>query len=330
MRKIEFKQLEYFLAVAENLSFTKAAEEIHVAQPAISQQIKYLEFVLGVPLFNRDNKKVTLTEAGHLFKKSALKVLDSIDDAVQVIEELRGLERGSVSISMSSTVATILMSDVIHEFRSQFPDIKVKVSEAVTSESISKLNNGELDLAIVTLPIVEESNLNVEHLFDEDLEAIVSSKHPLAQENVTSVDLVDLNRYQWILANNSNGLRRLINDACEQKGFCPIPAIEVDRISSVKNILIYSGNGITILPPTAVLNELSLGLVKRIPLKDIRLYRAVGLASRSRNLITPAALEMMGVVKQICYNYPERSFIQHPANEFKRNEISNKEGTVKV
>lgn len=319
MRKVELKQLEYFLAVAENLSFTKAAEEIHVAQPAISQQIKYLEFVLGLPLFNRDNKKVTLTEAGELFRKHALEVLNSVDKAVQVIEELRGLERGSVSIAMSSTVATILMADLVKEFRTQFPDIKVKVKEAMTIESIQNIQNGELDLAVVTLPIQEDNNsLAVEHLYDEDLEAIVSSKHPLAQENLESVTLKDLTNFEWILASSSNGLRRLINDACTQKGFCPIVSIEVDRISSVKNLLIYSDNGVTILPPTAVLNELSLGLVKKIPLKDSRIFRAVGLASRPRNLLPPATIEMIGVIKQICYKYPERSFLAHPANEFAR------------
>lgn len=316
MRKIELKQLEYFLAVADNLSFTKAAEEIHVAQPAISQQIKYLEFVLGVSLFNRDNKKVTLTEAGELFRKHAIKVLETVDVTIQVIEELRGLERGSVSITMSSTVATVLMADLVHEFRAQFPDIKVKVSEAVTSDSIQRIQNGELDLAIVTLPIHEESNLNVENLFDEDLEAIVSSRHPLAQKDINEINLVDLNQFEWILANNTNGLRRLINDACAQKGFCPVPAIEVDRISSVKNILLYSQTGVTILPPTAVLSELSLGLFKRIPLKDIRIFRMVGLASKPKHLLSPAAAEMTGVIKQICYKYPERSFIVHPASEF--------------
>lgn len=316
MRKIELKQLEYFLAVADNLSFTKAAEEIHVAQPAISQQIKYLEFVLGVPLFNRDNKKVSLTEAGELFRKHANEVLASVDKAVQVIEELRGLERGSVSIAMSSTVATVLMADLVHEFRNQFPDVKVRVSESMTSESIQRIQNGELDLAIVTLPIQEDTGLVVESLFDEDLEAIVSAKHPLARENVDSVNLIDLNKHQWILANSSNGLRRLINDACSQKGFCPLVSIEVDRISSVKNLLIYAENGVTILPPTAVLNELSLGLVKRIRLRDMRIYRTVGLASRLRNLLPPATLEMIALIKQICYKYPERSFIAHPAEEF--------------
>jgi LysR family transcriptional regulator, cyn operon transcriptional activator len=316
MRKIELKQLEYFIAVANTLSFTKAAEMIHVAQPAISQQVKYLEFVLGVSLFNRDNKKVSLTEAGELFRKNALIVLKHVDKAVQVIDELRGLERGTVSIAMSSTVATILMADLIHEFRLQFPDIKVKASESVTSESIRNLLDGELDLAIVTLPIQEDASVHVESLFDEDLEAIVSAKHPLALANVDSVNLIDLNKYQWILANNSNGLRRLINDSCEQKGFCPLPSIEVDRISSVKNILLYSSEGVTILPPTAVLHELSLGLVKRIAIKDIRMFRSVGFASKHKSAMTPAAIEMMGVVKQICYKYPERSFIAHPANEF--------------
>ncbi len=319
MRKIELKQLEYFLAVADNLSFTKAAEEIHVAQPAISQQIKYLEFVLGLPLFNRDNKKVTLTEAGELFRKHALEVLNCVDKAMQVIEELRGLERGSVSIAMSSTVATILMADLVREFRMQFPDIKVKVKEAMTIESIQNIQNGDLDLAVVTLPIQEDHNsLSIEHLYDEDLEAIVSTKHPLAQENIDSVTLKDLTRFEWILANSSNGLRRLINDACSQRGFCPVVSIEVDRISSVKNLLIYSDIGVTILPPTAVLNELSLGLVKKIPLKDARIFRSVGLASRPSNLLPPATIEMIGVIKQICYKYPERSFLAHPANEFER------------
>jgi DNA-binding transcriptional LysR family regulator len=317
MKKIELKQLEYFLAVADNLSFTKAAEEIHVAQPAISQQIKYLEFVLGVPLFNRDNKKVSLTEAGELLRKHAIQILDSVDKAIEVIEELRGLERGTVSIAMSSTVATILMADLVHEFRTQFPDIKVKVTEAMTSESVHRIQSGELDLAIVTLPIQEENGLNIDLLFDEDLEVIVSNRHVYAQENRESVSLLELNQHEWILANNYNGLRRLINEACAQNHFCPVPAIELDRISSVKNVLMYSEKGITILPPTAVLTELSLGLLHKVKLKDTKIFRKVGLASRPKNLLSPAAAEMIGVIKDICYKYPERSLIAHPENEFK-------------
>ncbi len=307
MRKIELKQLEYFLAVAENLSFTKAAEEIHVAQPAISQQIKQLERDLGISLFHRNNKRVNLTEAGQLFRKKSLEVLEHVDAAIKVIEELRGLERGTVSIGMSSTMATVLMSDLVKEFQTQFPHIKIKISESITSESLHRVKDSELDIAIVSLPIPqnEENNLQAISLYEEELEAIVPFNHPLAKENIESINLIELNKYQWILANNSNTLRRLINECCEEKGFCPIVKMEVDRVSAVKSLLISSELGVTILTPTSVSYELSLGLVKKIKLKDISIRREVGIVSRPHSVLPPATIEMINVIKQLGYNYPE-------------------------
>ncbi len=308
MRKLELKHLEYFLAVANNLSFTKAAEEIHVAQPAISQQIKYLEFVLGVPLFNRDNKKVTLTEAGALFEQQAIDVLEAVDKAVRVIEELRGLERGSVSIGMSSTMATVLMADLVMEFKEKFPDIKIRISESMSVDSMQRIRNGELDLAILTISshLQQDSSIHIEHLYEEELEAIVPARHPLALKGIEEVTLKELNSYRWILANVSNSLRRIINEACEGIGFCPLVPIEVDRINAVKNLLLFSDDGVSILPPTVVWNELSLGLVKRIKLSGMHIKRAVGVASRQKGLLPPATVQMIGVIKEICLNYPDR------------------------
>jgi|GEM_PF-1789713 len=315
MRKFELKHFEYFLAVANNLSFTKAANEIRVAQPAISQQIKYLEFILGLPLFNRDNKKVSLTEAGFLLKKQAEKVLDLVDQTVEVMEKLRGLERGTVSIGMSSTVAAVLMADLTRQFKNKFPDIKLRFAEYMTVDSIEQIINGTIDLGVITLPIdYLKQGISTQHLFDEDLEVIVSNKHPLNLKNIESIKLKELTNYQWILPNKSNSLRRLIDQSCEEKGFCPIALIEVDRINSVRNLLVYSAEGISILPPTSVVGEISLGLLKRIKIKDAKLYRSVGLASRAKESLTPATIEMIKLIKKTCYKYPQYSFYAYPGS----------------
>jgi len=310
VRRIELKQLEYFFSVSKHLSFTKAAYELHVAQPAISQQIKYLEFALGITLFHRDNKRVSLTEAGKLLQNQAEEVLAKVDSTLKVIEEIKGLERGSVSIGMSSTMSSILMADLVDEFKKQFPEIKIRITESMTSKSIQRLKEGEIDLAIVTLPTEEDTGLEIDHLYDEDLEVIVPACHPLAINRTKSINLADLNQFEWILANNSNGLRRLINDVCSQKGFCPIVPVEVDRISSVKNLLILSQNGVSILPPTSITYELYLGLLKRVKIADATTCRSVGIASRSRQLLPPATLEMISMIKKLCNDYPQRSFLK--------------------
>lgn len=310
MRRVELKQLEYFLAVAENLSFTKAAEIIHVAQPAISQQIKQLERELGISLFHRDNKRVTLTEAGKLLRSHAENILQKVDNSIKTIEELRGLERGTVSIGMSSTMAGVLMADLVKEFQQKFPHIKLKISETITSNSVHRLKEGELDIAIVSLPLPEqESNIEVTPLYEETLDAIVPYNHPLAQEGVEEINLIDLNKYQWILANNSNTLRHLINETCESKGFSPVVRIEVDRITSVKNLLLFSETGITLLPQTAVNYELSLGLFKRIKLKDIVPTRQVAIISRPKEILPPATKNLITVIKELCNHYPENSLL---------------------
>lgn len=308
MRKFELKQLEYFLAVASNLSFTKAAEEIHVAQPAISQQIKQLEKDLGVLLFHRDNKRVSLTEAGKLFKSEAIKIIESADRAVKMIEEIRGMERGTVSIGMSSTLSSILMSDLAKEFQQKFPHIKIRISESITSRSINRLKDGELDIAIISMPIPEEDGglLEASVLYEEELEAIVPFTHPLAKADIKEMRLKDLNKYQWILPSNSNTLRRLINDSCQEHGFCPLVRLEVDRITAVKNLLISSLEGVTILTPTSVKNEIALGLMKKIHITDMRVKRVVGIVSRPLDSLPPATVQMINVIKQLCHNYPER------------------------
>ena len=315
MKKFELKHFEYFLAVANHLSFTKAANEIRVAQPAISQQIKYLELVLGLPLFNRDNKKVSLTEAGLLFKKQAEKVLGLIDQTIDILEELKGLARGTVSIGMSSTVAAVLMADLTRQFKNQFPDIKLRFAEYMTIDSIQQIISGKIDLGVITLPVdYSKQGLFTQHLFDEDLEVIVSNKHTLALKNQESIRLKELTKYQWILPNKSNNLRKLIDQGCEEKGFCPLALIEVDRINSVRNLLVYSREGVSILPPTSVVGEISLGLLKRIKIKDAKLYRSVGLASRAKENLTPATIEMIKLIKKTCYKYPQYSFYAYPAS----------------
>lgn len=316
MHKIEIKQLEYFLTVAEYLSFTRSAEALHVAQPAISQQIKQLERDLGITLFNRDNKRVHLTEAGKLFKEYALKVLNELEQGIQVVEEFRGLERGTVNIGMSSTMSSMLMADLVKTFNEQFPHIKIKIIETVTSHSVNSLKNNKLDLAIISLPLPEAEDANnatmqVIELYEEQLQAIVPYDHPLIKNNITSIDLIDLNQYKWFLADHSNTLRRLINKACEEKGFSPIVRVEVDRITSVKNLLRVSQTGVSILPPTSVNYELSLGIFKKIQLKNTNITRKVGLISRPDSLLTPATRTIIEVIKELCNAYPENSYISN-------------------
>src|SRR3989440_12761385 len=166
---MEMHQLTYFESVSRHLHFTRAAEELNVAQPSVSQQIRKLEAELGAPLFHRMKRHVALTEAGHTFLPHARAVLQRLDAARVEIQELSGLRRGTLAVGAPPSVGTYLLPRALATFSQRHPGIALTFREAGSRTLISQLEDGELDLAIViqpirhpaleTLPLLEEELL---------------------------------------------------------------------------------------------------------------------------------------------------------------------------
>ena len=150
---MQIHQLRYFCAVARTGSFTRAAEQEHLAQPSLSQQVRKLEDELGTRLFDRLGRSVRLTSFGETFLPRAEAILRQVEDAKHEIEEMAGVERGKVVVGSIPTVAPYFLPGCLASFSRKFPDIQVSVVEELTSELLERVQDGTLDLALLALPI---------------------------------------------------------------------------------------------------------------------------------------------------------------------------------
>ena len=189
------RQLEYFLAVAHELNFTKAAESMYVSQTAVTQQIKALEEQLGVSLFERTKKKVVLTPAGKVFLQEASSILNRIDTAVERTREASSGVIGSLEIGFSVGIGNTGLAEKIQAFNEKYPNIAMKFTNQSPSMLLKMLKNGDLDL--VLMPMFEEryyQNVEVRRLSTERMSAVFPRTHVLAQKPyVTRADLKDEN-----------------------------------------------------------------------------------------------------------------------------------------
>src|ERR671936_926949 len=179
---MEMHQLAYFESVSRHLHFTRAAEELNVAQPSVSQQIRKLETELGAPLFHRMKRRVALTEAGQSFLPHARAVLQQLEEARVEVQELSGLRKGSLAVGAPPSVGTHLLPKALAAFSRKHPGIGLTFREGGSRTLVKLLEDGELDLAVVIQPI-RHPVLETLPLLEEELLLAVPRGHPLGNAN---------------------------------------------------------------------------------------------------------------------------------------------------
>ena len=240
---MELQQIRYFVAVAETQNFTRAAERCSVTQPSLSQQIINLEKELGHKFFHRLGRKAVLTEAGATFLQRARQILAGVDDATRELSDSQVLER-RIQVGAIPTVAPYLLPPLIQRCREEFPQLTIEVREDFRSDLIRGILDGELDLALASLP-VKEPQLSVEPILKEPLLLVVGRQHPLARTpQVTAKQLAD---HTFALLGNSSSLTHQIQRFCGDHDFEPRIGYRCAQIATVK-ALVGLGLGISILP----------------------------------------------------------------------------------
>ncbi|MEV6718081.1 LysR substrate-binding domain-containing protein [Lentzea sp. NPDC051208] len=209
---MELRQLEYFVAVAESGSFTRAAERVHVAQPGVSAQIRRLERELGHALLDRSGRTVTLTDVGVAVLPLARAALASVESARRTVEEMAGLVRGSVRVGMVVSCGIMELPELLSEFHSAHPAVEITLAEANSDELISSLVDGRLDFALVGYAGTEPEGLSVRVLADEPLVAAVAASDPWYGRE--SVPLDELLERGLISLPPGTGLRGALDTAC--------------------------------------------------------------------------------------------------------------------
>src|SRR3984957_19088689 len=178
---MELRQLRYLLALAEERHFTRAAAREHIAQPALSQQIRRLEDEVGLPLVQRTTRRVTLTDAGELLVARARRVLAEIDAAQTEMAGLRGVQSGHVTVGAMHTMGPIDVSLVLAIFHERHPAVELTVREQSSEELAEMLRVDELDLAFLSVTErIESHGLGLQQLVSEELVAVLPTDHPLA------------------------------------------------------------------------------------------------------------------------------------------------------
>lgn len=242
---MELEQLRHFVKVAEVENFTRAAQQVHLSQPALSRSIARLEEELGQPLFERQTRKVALTDAGRLLLERARTILVMVEDAKAEIGD-DGLT-GRIRVGAIPTVAPYYLPEQLQAFQHLFPQAQIIVQEDTTDNLLKKIADGDVDVAIAALPIGAKY-VDVHPLFDEELFLVTSSRHPLARKS--PLRLTDLEQYPFVLLGEAHCLADNVITFCRQKSFHPVLVERTSQLAMVQE-LVALGHGISLIPAMA-------------------------------------------------------------------------------
>jgi DNA-binding transcriptional LysR family regulator len=276
---VELRHLRYFVATAEELHFTRAAQRLGIAQPPLTQQIKSLEVELGLKLFNRLPGRVELTDAGRVFFEDVQRILDGVGRAVARSQSsAKGIVgRLGIGFTESASFSTLVTSS-LRRYRHDFPNVELSFEEARTAQLLEMLRQGRIDVAFVRPSVARGRDLTFEPLIREPMVVALPRNHRFAERS--SLRLAELKKEEFILYPRVScpGLWDMTLRACEKAGFSPIIAQRAPQISSTINFVAAS-LGITVVPE-CMMNSRS-DAVSFVRLSSPRLYAELGVVYRS-------------------------------------------------
>ena len=292
---MDFRQLEMFLAVAEHSGFTRASEQLYVAQSAISRQIALLEDELGEKLFKRVSKKVYLTPAGETLLRYARRIFQEIKNAKLEISGFSNLERGQVRIAAGLIAGMYLLPPALEKFKLLYPKIELTMVTGSTEALLSRLRSNELDLGVFTLPI-QAPDLQVIPLPAEEMVIVTSTKHPtLAGKK--SIDARELEKHPLILFPQAAYTRRTLDAFFREAQISPQVLMEAENVELIKP-LVRINLGVTIIPLRAVQEEVRRGELHYLTLRHHDLTREQGLVLHKTDHLPRALAELIRLIKE--------------------------------
>ncbi|UOK41007.1 transcriptional regulator CynR [Pseudomonas palleroniana] len=224
------RHIQYFLAVAQHAGFTKAAEALHVSQPALSQQIRQLEESLGAQLFDRSGRKTRLTDAGEVYQRYALRAAQELQQGQRAIHDVGDLSRGSLRIAFTPTFTTYLVGPLMEAFHRRYPNITLSLHEVAQEALERQLLADELDVGIA-FDEVHAQDIEATPLLVETLALVVGCQHPLAGER--TIGLPALNAESLILLSQAFATREQIDLYFNQHGIRPRVVMEANVIGAL-------------------------------------------------------------------------------------------------
>ncbi|MCC5464611.1 LysR family transcriptional regulator [Pelosinus baikalensis] len=244
---MELRHLRYFVAVAEELHFTRAAERLNMAQPPLSQQIRQLESELGVQLFQRTKRQVELTAAGKNFLKNVYKILIDLDKTCDSAQRAQKGEIGNIVVGFTGTATYDILPKLLQPYRSEFPFVDISVLQLSTTDQIQSLLNGEINIGILCAPI-KNSQLNFEVIHQEPFIIAMPRNHPLASKS-GPIEVQEFSKELFIMIPRNSGqiYYDTIINICHNAGFSPNITQEVHELHTSIS-LVAAGMGVALVP----------------------------------------------------------------------------------
>jgi|SRR5579872_540096 len=291
---MELRHLRYFLAVAQQRHFTRAAERLGIAQPALSQQIRQLEKELGVSLFDRDNRRVVLTAAGQAFLDHAERIVEAADTALAEMEGFARSLRGRVVIGTLQSLSELKLPAILSRFHARYPQVDIALREDTSDRMPFLLLDGTIDIAFLdTTRRAVPAGIAVENIYQDDLMIVVAPTHRLAGR--ARVALTALRDEPFVMFKAGSGLRSVVERACNEAGFSPRVAFESGDWSTV-SALAAEGLGVSVLPRS--LAELAKPRVAMLSVSPNHLQRTVGIAWRQGRNLSGAATALLALLRE--------------------------------
>jgi LysR family transcriptional activator of glutamate synthase operon len=290
---MELRHLRCLVTLADERQFTRAAQRLGIAQPALSQQIRRLEAEMGLPLVDRTTRSVQLTAAGLRLVGHARRMLHEAELAVAELQDLRGLKAGRLAVGASHTIGALDLSRLLAEFHRRFPDVELRVQDDVSLELAAALNRGELDLAFMTM--AGESHALESHLVSrEPLTCIVPPAHPLAERS--SLRMSDVAGETFVVFRRGATIRRRVDEAAEAAGFSPRVLFETNSVGRMGS-LVATGLGIAVLPASDAARFASSVVV--VPFAGPALAHTVYVSWSAQRRQSPAARAFTALVFEV-------------------------------
>ena len=262
IERLELRHLRYFVTVAEELHFGRAARRLGIAQPPLSQQIQRLEQVLGVRLFERTSRRVQLTDGGTTLLAEARRVLAAATEAMEATRRAGRGELGELGVAFAATVMFLALPEVIREFRGRYPGVHLDLREMPTGPQLAALKAGEIDIGFVREPR-PDPDLEIVTVMREPLRIAVNKSHPLAARPTIAVRHLAEEPFVLFPEELAPGLHAQVMGLCRAAGFTP-RVVEESRELYTSVSLVEAGIGVSILPAS----------VEKLGWRGVR-YRAI-------------------------------------------------------
>ncbi len=291
---MELSQLETFLAVAEERSFSRAAARLHRTQPAVSQVIRKLEESAGEILFDRAARDGSLTAAGVLLRDYALRLLALRREASSALDELKSLERGHLQLAANEYTCLYLLP-AIDAFRREFPHVDVTVQRMLASHIPDELGLRTFELGVISFR-PDPAQIRTIAVYGDSLAFIVSPHHPLAGKK--SVSINDLGNENFIAHNVASPLRRKVIEAFQRHRTPLHMGIELPTIEAIKRF-VAMGNGVALVPHLTVARELETGDLLRVPVEELDVRRVCAWRIGAKATLSYAAKAFLHTLRNL-------------------------------